>query len=89
MIIINIINDNNNNVYTKLAIDHQSGLSTTWVILREFKDINSTVTKMGSVFIGQCWCNLVQISKGCLNGVIIISLQEVIKRLLKGNIPVI
>ena len=32
---------------------------------------------------------MVQISKGCLNGVIIISLQEVIKRPYKGNIPVI
>ena len=30
---------------------------------------------------------MVQISKGCLNEVMIISLQEVIKRLLKGNIP--
>ena len=29
------------------------------------------------------------ISKDCLNEVIIISLQEVIKRPLKGNIPVI
>ena len=35
------------------------------------------------------WCNMVQISKGCLNEVIIKSLQEVIKRPLKGNIPVI
>ena len=35
------------------------------------------------------WCNMIQISKGCLNKVIIISLQEVIKRPLKGNIPVI
>ena len=32
---------------------------------------------------------MVQVSKGCLNEVIIISLQEVIKRPLKGNIPVI
>ena len=32
---------------------------------------------------------MVQISKGCLTEVIIISLQEVIKRSLKGNIPVI
>ena len=30
---------------------------------------------------------MVQISKDCLNEVIIISLQEVIKRPLKGNIP--
>ena len=35
------------------------------------------------------WCKIVQVSKGCLNEVIIISLQEVIKRPLKGNIPVI
>ena len=35
-----------------------------------------------------CWCNMVQISKGCLNEVIIISLQ-IIKRPLNGNIPVI
>ena len=32
---------------------------------------------------------MVQISKGCLNEAIVISLQEVIKRPLKGNIPVI
>ena len=32
---------------------------------------------------------MVQISKGCLNEVIIISLQEVIKRPLKGNMHVI
>ena len=32
---------------------------------------------------------MVQVSKDCLNMVIIISLQEVIKRSLKGNIPVI
>ena len=32
---------------------------------------------------------MVQISKGCLNEVIIISLQEVIERPLKGNILVI
>ena len=32
---------------------------------------------------------MVQISKNCLNEVIIISLQEVIKRPHKGNIPVI
>ena len=32
---------------------------------------------------------MVQISKDCLFGVIIISLHEVIKRPLKGNIPVI
>ena len=32
---------------------------------------------------------MVQISKGCLNEVIIKSLQEVIKRPLKGNISVI
>ena len=32
---------------------------------------------------------MVQISNGCLNEVIIRSLQEVIKRPLKGNIPVI
>ena len=53
------------------------------------KDINSTVANRGSVFIGPMQ---VQISKGCLNGVnevIIISLQEVIKRTLTGNIPVI
>ena len=36
-----------------------------------------------------CLCNMVQISKDCLHEVIIISLQEVIKRHLKGNIPVI
>ena len=30
---------------------------------------------------------MVQISKGCLNEVIIISLQEDIKSALKGNIP--
>ena len=32
---------------------------------------------------------MVQISKDCLNEVIIISLQEAIKRPLKDNIPVI
>ena len=32
---------------------------------------------------------MVQISRGCLNKGITISLQEVIKRPLKGNIPVI
>ena len=32
---------------------------------------------------------MVQVSKDCLNEVIIISLQEVIKRPPKGNIPVI
>ena len=32
---------------------------------------------------------MVQVSKGCPNEVIIISLQEFIKRPLKGNIPVI
>ena len=32
---------------------------------------------------------MVQTSKGCLNVVIIISPQEVIKRPLKGNLPVI
>ena len=30
---------------------------------------------------------MVQTSKGCLNEVIIISLHEIIKRPLKGNIP--
>ena len=33
--------------------------------------------------------NMVQVSKGCPNEVIIISLQEVIKGPLKCNIPVI
>ena len=32
---------------------------------------------------------MVQVSKGCLNDVIIISLQGVIKRPLKGNLHVI
>ena len=32
---------------------------------------------------------MVQVSKGCPNKVIIISLQEFMKRPLKGNIPVI
>ena len=57
------------------------------------KDLNSTVAKRGSVFIELMTLdgtyNRVQISKGCLNEVIIISLQEVIKRPLKDNIPVI
>ena len=53
------------------------------------KDLNSTVAKRGSVFIGLMTSDVIQISKGCLNEVIIISLQEVIKRPLKGNIPVI
>ena len=48
---------------------------------------------MGSVFIGlmndSVWCNMVQVSKGCPNEVIIISLQEFIKRALKNHIPVI
>ena len=51
------------------------------------KDLNSTVAKRGSVFIGLMTSD--GASKGCLNGVIIISLQEVIKRPLKDNIPVI
>ena len=58
----------------------------------DLKDLNSTVAKKG---VRVYWindpllCNMVQISKGCPNEVIIISLQEVIKRPLKGNIPVI
>ena len=36
-----------------------------------------------------CWCDIIQISKGCLNEVIIIYLQEVTKGPLKENIPVI
>ena len=50
------------------------------------KDINSTVANGVSVhwIYDPCWCNMVQISKGCLNEEIIISLQEVIKRPLKG-----
>ena len=61
-----------------------------WLI--HIKDLNSTVAKGGSVFIGlmtpdgAIWFRY---QKGCLNEVIIISLQEVIKRPLKGNIPVI
>ena len=35
------------------------------------------------------WCNMVQVYKGCPNEVIIVSLQDVIKRPLTGNIPVI
>ena len=50
------------------------------------EDTDSTAPKRGSVFIGLM--NIVQVSKGCLNEVIIISLQEVIKKSLKGNIPV-
>ena len=59
---------------------------------RSFKDINSTVAKKGvSVYWmnDPWWCNMVRISKSCLNEVIIISLQEVIKRPLMGNIPMI
>ena len=66
------------------------------------KHLNSTVAKRGSVFYGLMTPNgaiwfryqravlfMVQISKGCFNEVIIISLQQVIKRPLEDNIPVI
>ena len=36
-----------------------------------------------------CWCNIVQISNGYLNEVIIISLPEIIKGSLKGYLNVI
>ena len=56
-------------------------------IITGLKDLNSTVAKRGSVFIG------LMTSDGAIwfryQRVIIISLQEVIKRPLKGNIPVI
>ena len=54
-----------------------------WKIL---KSLNSTVLskKGASVYwiYDPCWCNMVQISKGCHDEMNIISLQEVIKRLL-------
>ena len=69
-------------------------LPECWLIafLKKIKDINSTVAKRGSVCIGfmttagAIWSRY---KKGCLNEVIIISLQEVIKRPLKGYIYVI
>ena len=51
------------------------------------KDLNSTVAKRGPVFIGLMTSDYMV--QGCLNEVIIISLQEVIKRSLKANLPVI
>ena len=66
------------------------GLSSDMIAIN-IKDLNSTEAKRGSVFIGvmtpdgAIWF----ISKGGLNEVIIRSLQEVIKRPLKVNIPVI
>ena len=66
----------NERIWNRFSVPH------SWYKGKDFKDLNSTVAKRGSV------CNMVQISKGCLNEVIIISLQEVIKRPLKV-IPVI
>ena len=70
---------------------HHSYFRKDFQLLLAVKDLNSTVAKRGSVFIGlmtpnsSIWLDM----KGCLNEVIIISLQEVVKRPLKGNIPVI
>ena len=66
-------------------------LFSNFVFFSWFKYINSTVAKRGSVFIGLMTL-MVQYGpdiKGCLNVRIIISLQVVIKRPLKGNIHVI
>ena len=60
--------------------------------MQPFEDLNSTVAKKGVrvYWINDpCCCNMVQILKGCLNEVIIRSLQEAIKMPLKGNISVI
>ena len=52
---------------------------------------DSTVEKRGQCYwiYDPCWCNMIQKSKNCHKEGIIISLQEVIKVPLKGNISVI